>query len=326
MRQLTPDPAVAIYLDYLRARGRARSCGDVALVLNQYVGFLARRSRTPATATTEDAEAYRALLTTPAATIAGTILAVTTQATRLGIVRSFHRFLKRRGLAMANPAAALQLPRLDQRRVRKDFLTLQEAQAMLTTAAADIDALPHGSKTWATAMRDLAMLALAIATARRSAGLCHLLVSDLHVEQQGLRVSREKGFAGRVLPVVPWAVAVVQAYRDTARPVLLGSRTSPWLFVGQRAERIGQRTWDAIVRRVHHDTVAACPDLTDLPGKIVSTHSLRVTTARLLFLGGCPIRVINELLLHRRLSTTAAYTPLNLDELRRAMVAAHPRA
>lgn len=326
MRDLTHDPIITTYLDHLRSRGRVRSCGDVGLVLTQYVGLLARQGQTPITARAEDTDRYRVFLTTPAASTTNRLLAVTTQTTRLGIVRAFHRFLVRRGLAMANPAAALELPRIASHQVRKDFLTLQEAQALLSTAAAAVDAARQGSSTWAAALRDLAMLALAIATARRSAGLCHLRVEHLNVERQGLRVEREKGFAGRVLPVVPWAVAIVRAYRDTARPVLLGARTSPWLFVGRRAECIGQRTWDAIVRRVHRDTVAACPDLTDLPGKIVSTHSLRVTTARLLFLGGCPIRVINELMLHRRLSTTAAYTPLDLDALRRAIVAAHPRA
>lgn len=319
------DPLLSAYLEHLRARGRMRAVGDHTFVLGQYLALLARRGHQSATATAEDVEVYRAYLDTPAATVDGRVLAVTTQATRLGMVRSFHRWLKRRGLAIANPAQHIQLPRVDSHRVRKDFLSLQEAQAFLATAAAVVEKAKAGSRAWAVAMRDLAMLALAIATGRRSSGLCHLLVEHLNVERQCLRVEREKGFAGRVLPVVGWAVAIVATYRDDARPIILGTRSSPWLFVGQRDERIGQRTWQSIVHRIHRLAAEACPDLTDLPGKRISTHCLRVTTARLLFLGGCGIRVINEILLHRRLSTTAAYTPLDLDDLRRAMVTAHPR-
>jgi len=46
----------------------------------------------------------------------------------------------------------------------------------------------------------------------------------------------------------------------------------------------------------------------------------------MLFLNGANIRCVNELLLHERLSTTAKYTPLDLDDIRRALKGAHPRA
>ncbi len=320
------DPLLVGYLDYLRAQGRERAVGDVTLVLTSYQRVLAGRGRRFATARTADVEAFRGFLTTPAATLSGATLAVTTQATRLGMVRAFHRWLRRRGHTVINPAATVSPPRVDQRRVRKDYLDLQEAQAFLETAAAQVAAHREGTRAWAGALRDLALVSLAVATGRRCAGLCALRAEDLHVDRAELRVEREKGQMGRVLPVAAWAVAIAGAYRDRARPIMLRGRVSPWLFVGRRAEQVGKRTYDDLVRRLHRATCAACPDLVDLPGKTISTHSLRVTCARLLFLGGCPIRIVNEILLHRRLSTTAAYTPLHLDDLRRAVTAAHPRA
>lgn len=326
MPDLSHDPAMTAYLLAEQGRGRGRCLRDVAVVLADYGRFLAKRSRTAATAGTEDVCAYAAFLASPAAALDGQGLAVTTQATRLGMIRGFHRWLRRRGLAITNPAADLALPRIDRRRVRKDYLTLLEAQAYLATAAAAVDAATPGSMTWAAALRDLAMAAIALATGRRCAGLCTLALEHLNPERLGLRVEREKGHIGRLLPVVSWAVRVAITYRDQARPVLLGGRSSPYLFVGRRDAHVGLRTWDATVRRLQRDTVAARPDLVDLPRKTISTHTLRVTTARLLFLGGCPIRIINEILLHRHLSTTAAYTPVELDDLRRALIAAHPRA
>ena len=51
-----------------------------------------------------DVEAFRVHLASPAASLGRRPLAITTQATRLGIIRGFHHWLRRRGLAIANPA------------------------------------------------------------------------------------------------------------------------------------------------------------------------------------------------------------------------------
>lgn len=176
------DPLLAGYLDYLRAVGRERAVGDVTLVIASYQRLLASRGQRFATAGTADVEAFRGFLTTPAATLSGATLAVTTQATRLGMVRAFHRWLRRRGHTVINPAATVSPPRVDQRRVRKDYLDLQEAQAFLETAAAQVAARREGTRAWARALRDLAQISLAAATGRRCTGLCALRVEDLHGE------------------------------------------------------------------------------------------------------------------------------------------------
>jgi site-specific recombinase XerD len=46
----------------------------------------------------------------------------------------------------------------------------------------------------------------------------------------------------------------------------------------------------------------------------------------MMFLNGAGIRTVNELLLHKQMSTSARYTPLELDDLRRVCRVAHPRA
>jgi len=50
-----------------------------------------------------------------------------------------------------------------------------------------------------------------------------------------------------------------------------------------------------------------------------------VTFATLLFSNDCPIRSVNELMLHRSLSTTAKYTPIPIEDMRRVWMKAHPR-
>jgi site-specific recombinase XerD len=42
--------------------------------------------------------------------------------------------------------------------------------------------------------------------------------------------------------------------------------------------------------------------------------------------GGCSLTALSKLMLHQCLSTSALYTPLELDDLRTAVLAAHPLA
>ncbi|MFW5846294.1 MAG: tyrosine-type recombinase/integrase [Planctomycetota bacterium] len=314
------------YLDYLLGQGRASTARTVHTVLDQYAAFLATRQRTPASATAADVGAYRLHLASAAASTTGGPLAVSTQASRLASVKGFHRFLRRRGLVVHDVTQTLELPRFTRRTVRKDWLDQQEAQALLATAAERVAEHPTGGLSWAVASRDLAVVALALATGRRRSGLCGLRLRDLDPEESELRVAWEKGRPGRVLPVAGWAVRLVVHYRDRARPILLAGRTADWLFVGQHSDRLAVETYVAMLNRLHARTCASHPDLRDLPAKRLTTHSLRVTFARTLFANGCNIRSINEMMLHTKLSTTAAYTPIPLEEMRRVLRAAHPRA
>ncbi len=63
--------------------------------------------------------------------------------------------------------------------------------------------------------------------------------------------------------------------------------------------------------------MVANPDLDELGRKTITAHSLRVTFASLLFQGGANIRTINELMMHEQLGTTARYTPVELNDLRK---------
>jgi integrase/recombinase XerD len=319
-------PTITAFLDHLRLAGRATTAASYGFHLAKVDQWLAAKALTPLTVTTDDLRAYQRHLAEDHRGPSGRLLAKTTQAARLAVMKSFWSWLHRRGERVGNPAADLQLPRIPVNPVRRDHLTIQEVTAVLQTLAAQASAFPEGCHRWALAVRDLALLTVAIASGRRRGGLRDLTLAQLDLAKAEVRVEREKGQTGRVLPIAAWAIVVLRSYVERARPILCWQRDNPYLFVGDDGPQLGANTLAAIIERAHAVTVAANPDLTELTEKRLTPHSLRVTFASLLFQGGASIRTINELMLHQQLGVTARYVPVDLDDLRRACATAHPRA
>jgi integrase/recombinase XerD len=320
-------PAIVAYLDCLRAAGKTRTATANSSYLATFVRWLSRQQVDVLHVTAAVLARYQLWLANDHRTVSGQALALSTQATAIMVVKMLYRWLHRRGVILMDPVVALVPPKPPRQIVvAKDHLSLQETTALIDTAAELVAEEAPGTAAWALRLRDLAAISLALATGRRCQGLCDLQVKHLDAERCELRVDREKGKAGRVLPVAAWAVAVVMRYVGEARPLLLHGRESPWLLVSQRADRLGERVFAFLLDEVIAATMARNPDLTELPTKRITTHSLRVTFAVTLFANGCGIRSLNELMLHSTLTTTAAYTPIPLEDLRRVLLTSHPRA
>ncbi len=323
MADAVPSP-IAAYLAHLCAAGRTETARSSGSTLQQFAGWV--QSRHLLTLTTDDLRAYQRWLATDYRSANGKPLGRGTQVTRLATVKALFAWMYRRGLTVSDVAQAITLPKLPPRQVQADHLVLQEAVALLQTQAACAAGVAIGSYRWAIHARDLAIIALGLATGRRRSGIRDLLVGDVDRERGELRVSREKGVGGRVLPMAAWAVAILGTYIDRARPVLCWQVGNEFLFPGDDGPQIGRNTIAAIIEHAQAATVAAHPHLTELTAKRITPHSLRVSFAHLLFQGGADIRTINDCMLHRQLGMTARYTPVDLADLRRVCVTAHPRA
>lgn len=320
-------PAVAAYLAALEANGRASTANTYGHYFRMFERWLAANGIDLMRATTSELAGFQLWLAADRIAYSGEPRSRTTQATAVIVVKSLYAWLLRRSHIVHDPAKDLIIPsRPKNRTVRKDLLTLQEATALIQTQAGLIDEHKEGGQYRALEVRNLALICLAIATGRRVHGLVAVRVDEIDLDRNELRVDREKSRTGRVLPVAPWAMMTVQKYLVEARPVILKGKSSPWLFVGQNSTVLCTRAVAFVLDEAVKATIKRNPDLTELPMKRVTTHSLRVSFASLLFQGGCNIRSINELMLHQTLTTTARYTPIALADLRRVLVNAHPRA
>jgi integrase/recombinase XerD len=321
-------PACVAFLDSLRAAGRDSTATAYGEYLGRCETWMRSAGLDPEYIMVDDLRRYLLWISESCRRLDGKPLAKSTQATAIVVVKTFFAWLHRQeGGRLMNPAAGLLVPRPERTlTVAKDRLSQQEAQALMETAAYLAATPAPGSAAWAVGARNLALVALALATGRRCLGLVSLRLADLDHERDELRVALEKGRMGRVLPVAAWAVEAIDRYLAGPRQRLLAGKTSPWLFVSQRAEQLTTRGYAFALEILVTETVARNPDLTELPDKRISTHSLRVTFAKLMHDHGCSIRSLNELMLHSSLETTAAYTPVSVDDLRRALLSIHPRA
>jgi len=225
-------------------------------------------------------------------------LDATTIARKLAAVRSWFRFLVRRGVLERNVAREVRGPRPPKKLV--SFLPIDEAMALMDAKTPDAGAR----------VRDAAVLELLYATGLRVSELSGLDLDDLDRSQQTVRVLG-KGRKERIVPYGSRAASALSAYL-TGR----GTGAGP-LFANRRGGRLTVRSLHTIVRRS-----AAATGIT----RRVSPHTLRHTFATHLLDAGADLRVIQELLGHSRLSTTQRYTHVGADQLMRVYDAAHPRA
>jgi len=288
------DAAVGSFLEYQGVeRGASpHTLRSYAADLSEFTRFLAEEKIPGWEAA--DTRVVRAFLTR----LHKRGLAKATIARKLAAVRSCFRFLARRGVLAVNPARQVRSPRLGRR--LPSFLPVDETTALLGRA-------PEPSVAGA---RDRALLEVLYASGLRVAEGCGLDVDDLDEARRTVRVLG-KGDKERVVPVGETALEALAAYLE-----LRGRRRGP-LFLNARGGRLTVRSAHRIVRaRARAAGIS----------QRVTPHTLRHSFATHMLGAGADLRLIQELLGHRRLSTTQRYTHVSPEHLMRVYDAAHPRA
>ncbi|MGN6306727.1 MAG: tyrosine recombinase XerC [Mesorhizobium sp.] len=220
-------------------------------------------------------------------------------------VRSFLRFLERRGLANAAGAAALRAPK--QPKSLPKPLTAGDARRVVSPSE------QLAEEPWIAA-RNAAVLTLLYGCGLRISEALGLTGADLASTRETVLRITGKGGKTRLVPVLPVAFAAVAEYRRLCSYHL--DAEGP-LFRGARGGALNP----AIVQR----EMARLRSALNLPDT-ATPHALRHSFATHLLGRGGDLRTIQELLGHASLSTTQIYTGVDTARLLDIYEAAHPRA
>jgi len=215
-------------------------------------------------------------------------------------IRQFHRFLAERGRAATDPTAGLKLPKYRQR--LPEPLTATEMEKLL--------GLPTGDKFHFVRMK--AALELLYATGMRVSEMTGLRLDQLRLQEDWIRVLG-KGGRERVLPVGPRAKEALMHYLEARRRRFPGVQGT--VFLTSRGVAMNRSAFWWELRRLGRRA--------GLSGRLFP-HRIRHTAGTLMLEGGADIRVIQALLGHRTISTSARYLHVSARHLAETCRIAHP--
>lgn len=225
-------------------------------------------------------------------------------ARKLSTLRSFFKFLIKKGLVEFNPVEGILTPRREKN--LPVYLSVDAVFRLLDSI--ETDSLK--------AARNRAIFETLYSCGIRVSELAGLNVSDVDATAGTLKVLG-KGGKERLVPIGRSALAAIDAYR-----MLLKSRSDvergldSALFLNLQGRRLTTRS----VARILKQIATACGILTP-----VSPHTLRHTFATHLLDAGADLRSVQEMLGHQNLSTTQKYTHVSIDRLMETYDRAHPR-
>jgi integrase/recombinase XerC len=228
----------------------------------------------------------------------------TTIARKLSAVRSFFKFLVKRGVIEDNPAESILTPK--QGKTIPEYLPIDEMFRLL-------DSIQNSG------ILDLRNRAIFETLYSCGIRVAELVGMDLRNVDFGAGVIRVlgKGRKERIVPIGQKALDAIKIYREQVKKEwgISANHNGP-LFLNKNKGRLSARS----VARILDNLVKACGLL-----KPVSPHTMRHTFATHMLDAGADLRIVQELLGHKSLSTTQKYTHVSIDRLMETYDRAHPR-
>lgn len=223
-----------------------------------------------------------------------------TIARNLAAIRAFFKYLCRDGIIKQSPMLKINTPKIGQALPR--FLYLEHMEKLLGVLedSSEMD------------QRDKLIIELLYGSGLRVSELVGINIEDIDDESAYVRI-RGKGGKERIVPLTEPAIATIRLYLEK-RTLMEGKEA---LILNYQGTRITARS----VRRIL-DKLEKKANL----NQHIHPHMLRHTFATHLLDGGADLRSVQELLGHKKLSSTQIYTHLTREKLKEIYMGSHPRA
>jgi integrase/recombinase XerC len=226
-------------------------------------------------------------------------------------LRAFFVYLEDSGSRLGNPASSLPRMRLE-KRLPWDLPDEAAMERFLARLALWHEEKDLKARKWG--FRALVMAELQYASALRIEELASLKADDIELERGLARVIRGKGGKPRRVFLSSFAVELLRLWLK-ARPLILERKHDARLLFGTASGTLGH------AYNAYLDGKAREAGLSGF-----SSHRFRHALGYHLLRAGCDVRRIQDILGHRRISSTEIYTKVDGRDLRACLDAFHPRA
>jgi len=235
----------------------------------------------------------------------GQPLSVSSQYSRLALVRLWLRWMQRYGYIRQVPTGEIELPRL-----------AYKLPSVLTRAQVE-QVLSQPNTQRPIGIRDRAILEVFYSTGIRRTELMRLKILDLDRERGVVTVREGKGKRDRTVPIGGRAVLWLDQYLSRARPKVVREVDGGVVFLTATGATFAPNHLSWLVRKYLRAAKIA---------KNGACHVFRHTMATHMLEGGADIRYIQEMLGHARLDTTQIYTHVSIRKLKQVHTRTHPSA
>lgn len=218
-------------------------------------------------------------------------------------LRSYCRYLRRKGLVADNPLALLPTPKVT--RTLPTWVREEQMDSL-------IDDTEYGDDF--CGVRDRLLIDLLYSTGMRRSEAAGLRDRDIDLGDRSLRVTG-KGNKQRIIPFGPELHTLITQYLNM-RDASVGGPTETF-FTNAEGEALSPQQ----VTNVVHKYLSQVPDL-----KRRGAHVLRHSFATNMLAEGADLMAVKELLGHSTLDSTEVYTHLTPQELLQNYAKAHPRS
>ena len=222
---------------------------------------------------------------------------------KLSSLRSFYRFLLRKGIVGLDPMQKVVGPK--KQKTLPSFLRVQDMDRLL-----DENSFSEGFE----GVRDRLILEMFYATGMRLSELIGLSDADVDFSAKLLKVTGKRN-KQRLIPFGDELLSDLLEYVKIRNEALPDRDDA--LFV----RKDGGKMYPELVYRLVRRNLSKVATL-----KKKSPHVLRHTFATAMLNGNAELQAVKELLGHESLATTEIYTHTTFEELKKVYEQAHPRA
>ena len=226
---------------------------------------------------------------------------------KLSSIRTYYKFLIKKGMMKENPTEDIKSPRIERREL--DYLTIEEVETLLLAPDESIKGI-----------RDRAILEVLYATGIRVSEIMELRLKDINLRMGFLTLNGAHGRA-RIVPMGSMARRALDHYILSSRPALMkdGTPDDPEsvLFVNYLGEAFSRQGFWKLMKQYGRQV-----GLEDR----LTPHILRTSFAVHMVQNGADLKSLQELMGHEDIMATRIYLSVTKNRIKDVYDKTHPRA